>query len=73
MISALILIIITTSYFIFDYTKLKLTKIQKGLPLVSLPGQLVRTHELLKLPLGHVLQNVLKVMSMNRKVLKGFP
>lgn len=32
----------------------KLTEIEKGLPLVPLSGQLIRTHELLKLPLRHM-------------------
>lgn len=34
---------------------------EKGLPLVSFSGQLVCTHELLKLPLRYVFQNVLYV------------
>ena len=41
-------------------TKLKLTEIEEGLPLVSLSGQLVCTHELLKLSLRHVFQDVLR-------------
>lgn len=32
----------------------KLTEIEKGLPLVPLSGQLIRAHELLKLPLRHM-------------------
>lgn len=32
----------------------KLTEIEKGLPLVPFSGQLIRAHELLKLPLRHM-------------------
>lgn len=38
---------------------LSLTEAEKGFPLVSLSGELVCTHQLLKLPLGHMFQDVL--------------
>lgn len=40
-------------------SELKLTEIEKGLPLVSLSGQLVCTHELLKLSFRYMFQDVL--------------
>lgn len=48
-------------------TILKLTEIEKGLPLVSLSGQLVCTHELLKLSLGYMFQDVLQSKRIRRK------
>lgn len=38
-----------------------LTEIEEGLPLVPLSGELVCTHELFKLSLGHMLQDVLEL------------
>lgn len=40
--------------------ELKLTEIEEGLPLVSLTGQLIGTHELIKCPLRNMFQDVLQ-------------
>ncbi len=48
-------------------SKLKLTEIEKGLPLVSLACQLVCTHELLKLSLRYMFQDVLESVRTTKK------
>lgn len=46
---------------------MKLTEIEKGLPLVSLAGELVGAHQLLKLPLRHMFQDVLPSIRKRKK------
>lgn len=52
---------------LFGQSELKLTEIEKGLPLVSLAGELVGAHQLLKLPLRHMFQDVLPSIRKRKK------